>query len=221
MELIVASLIIVFICCGCIIYYKLEFFEWTAICLDYRVGRSMTYYPEYVYELVENGETVTYKNRGFAVGFPRKGRKHRVLIKKKDYNKIVGYSEYITYKVLGTLMLFLFDKILCYSEMCDAYINALFKVIDEEENGKYYVCEKRENLIDVMRYMENLAQLRILGEQEYYAYIEKTGLIGGIVNAFNNIGQLKIDINNSIWDIRKCASRLGLKLSDKLGDSIE
>ena len=108
MELIVASLIIVFICCGCIIYYKLEFFEWTAICLDYRVGRSMTYYPEYVYELVENGETVTYKNRGFAVGFPRKGRKHRVLIKKKDYNKIVGYSEYITYKVLGTLMLFLF-----------------------------------------------------------------------------------------------------------------
>mgnify|MGYP005887659229 FL=1 len=221
MELIVASLIIVFICCGCIIYYKLEFFEWTAICLDYRVGRSMTCYPEYVYELVENGETVTYKNRGFAVGFPRKGRKHRVLIKKKDHNKIVGYSEYITYKVLGTLMLFLFDKILCYSEMCDAYINALFKVIDEEENGKYYVCEKRENLIDVMRYMENLAQLRILGEKEYYAYIEKTGLIGGIVNAFNNIGQLKIDINNSIWDIRKCASRLGLKLSDKLGDSIE
>ena len=107
MELIVASLIIVFICCGCIIYYKLEFFEWTAICLDYRVGRSMTYYPEYVYELVENGETVTYKKRGFAVGFPRKGRKHRVLIKKTDHNKIVGYSEYITYKVVGTFMLIL------------------------------------------------------------------------------------------------------------------
>ena len=112
-------------------------------------------------------------------------------------------------------------KVLCYSEMCDAYINALFKVIDEEENGKYYVCEKRENLIDVMRYMENLAQLRILGEKEYYAYIEKTGLIGGIVNAFNNIGQLKIDINNSIWDIKKCANRLGLKLSDKLSYEVE
>ena len=108
MELEIISLIIMFICCGRIIYYKKEFFEWTAICLDYRVGRSMTYYPEYVYELVENGEAVTYKNRGFAVEFPRKGRKHRVLIKKTDHNKIVGYSEYITYKVLGTLMLFLF-----------------------------------------------------------------------------------------------------------------
>ena len=57
MELIVASLIIVFICCGCIIYYKLEFFEWTAICLDYLVGRSMAYHPEYVYELVDRKST--------------------------------------------------------------------------------------------------------------------------------------------------------------------
>ena len=43
----------------------------------------MAYHPEYVYELVENGETVTYKNWGFAVGFPKKGKKYRVLIKKK------------------------------------------------------------------------------------------------------------------------------------------
>ena len=107
MELEIISLIIMFICCGRIIYYKKEFFEWTAICLDYRVGRSMTYYPEYVYELVENGETVTYKNWGFAIGFPKKGKKYRVLIKKKDHNKIVGYSEYIAYQVVGTLMLIL------------------------------------------------------------------------------------------------------------------
>ena len=107
MELEIVSTIAVIYCYGYVIYYKLEFFEWTAICLDYRVGRSMTYYPEYVYELVENGETVTYKNWGFAVGFPRKGRKHRVLIKKTDHNKIVGYSEYITYKVVGTFMLIL------------------------------------------------------------------------------------------------------------------
>ena len=107
MDIIILYLIAVIYCYGYVIYYKLEFFEWTAICLDYRVGRSMTYYPEYAYELVENGETVTYKNRGFAVGFPRKGRKHRVLIKKKDHNKIVGYSEYIAYKVVGTLMLIL------------------------------------------------------------------------------------------------------------------
>lgn len=114
MELIVASLIIVFICCGCIIYYKLEFFEWTAICLDYLTGRSMAYHPEYVYELVENGETVTYKNWGFAIGFPKKGKKYRVLIKKKDHNKIVGYSEYIAYQVVGTLMLFIFVlEIIC------------------------------------------------------------------------------------------------------------
>ena len=107
MDIIILYLIAVIYCYGYVIYYKLEFFEWTAICLDYRVGRSMTYYPEYVYELVENGEAVTYKKRGFAVGFPRKGRKHRVLIKKTDHNKIVGYSEYITYKVVGTFMLIL------------------------------------------------------------------------------------------------------------------
>ena len=107
MELEIVSTIAVIYCYGYVIYYKLEFFEWTAVCLDYLVGRSMAYHPEYVYELVENGETVTYKNWGFAVGFPRKGRKHRVLIKKTDHNKIVGYSEYITYKVVGTLMLIL------------------------------------------------------------------------------------------------------------------
>ena len=107
MDIIILYLIAVIYCYGYVIYYKLEFFEWTAICLDYLTGRSMAYHPEYVYELVENGETVTYKNWGFAVGFPRKGRKHRVLIKKTDHNKIVGYSEYITYKVVGTFMLIL------------------------------------------------------------------------------------------------------------------
>ena len=114
MDIIILYLIAVIYCYGYVIYYKLEFFEWTAICLDYLTGRLMAYHPEYVYELVENGETVTYKNWGFAVGFPRKGRKYRVLIKKKDHNKIVGYSEYIAYKVVGTLMLFIFVlEIIC------------------------------------------------------------------------------------------------------------
>ena len=37
-----------------------------------------------------------------------------MLIKKKDHNKIVGYSEYIAYKVVGTLMLFIFVlEIIC------------------------------------------------------------------------------------------------------------
>ena len=98
MELEIVSTIAVIYCYGYVIYYKLKFFEWTAICLNYLSSSSMAYYPEYVYELVEDGETVTYKNCGFAVGFPRKGRKHRVLIKKTDHNKIVGYSEYIIYK---------------------------------------------------------------------------------------------------------------------------
>ena len=114
MDIIILYLIAVIYCYGYVIYYKLEFFEWTAICLDYLTGRSMAYHPEYVYELVENGETVTYKNWGFAIGFPKKGKKYRVLIKKKDHNKIVGYSEYIAYKVVGTLMLFIFVlEIIC------------------------------------------------------------------------------------------------------------
>ena len=62
MDIIILYLIAVIYCYGYVIYYKLEFFEWTAICLDYLTGRSMAYHPEYVYELVENGETVTYKN---------------------------------------------------------------------------------------------------------------------------------------------------------------
>lgn len=79
-----------------VLYLKLNYFKHQAICLDYSTGHySFVSFPTYEYELIEVGEKRTYVNRGTAMFYPKKGKKHRVLINRHNYNKVIGYTEYI------------------------------------------------------------------------------------------------------------------------------
>lgn len=79
-----------------VINFKINYFKHQATCLDYSTGHyAFVSFPLYEYEIIENGEKTKYINRGMALFYPKKGKKHRVLIHKNNYNKIVGYSEYI------------------------------------------------------------------------------------------------------------------------------
>ena len=88
-----------------VINLKVNYFKHTAVCLGYITGHGgFTSFPTYEYELVENGVSMTYKNRGTAWFYPRKGKKYKVLISKRNNNKVVGYSELVGYTVLSSLL---------------------------------------------------------------------------------------------------------------------
>lgn len=105
MELIVIGLVCFIAYLAQVINFKVNYFRHYAICLDYDTGHyAFTSFPLYEYELMEEGVKVVYKNRGTAFLYPKKGKKHKVLIHKSDHNKIVGYSEYILDLVLVFLL---------------------------------------------------------------------------------------------------------------------
>ena len=96
MELIILGLVGIIVTLARVINFKVNYFRHYAICLDYDTGHyAFTSFPLYEYELMEEGVKVVYKNRGTAFLYPKKGKKHKVLIYKSNHNKIVGYSEYI------------------------------------------------------------------------------------------------------------------------------
>lgn len=115
MELIIIGLICFFISFAQVINYKVNYFRHYAICLDYITGHySGVSFPLYEYELIEDGVKVVLKNRGTAFLYPKKGKRHRVLIHKSNHNKVVGYSEYILNLILVIILsiCFLFQIII-------------------------------------------------------------------------------------------------------------
>lgn len=78
-----------------IIILEVCYFQSYATCLDYHTapGGSFSSYPLYEYELTEAGEKVVYRNWGDAVGYPKKGKKYKVLIHKNNHNKICAKNE--------------------------------------------------------------------------------------------------------------------------------
>ncbi len=89
-----------------IINFKIHYFKHQATCLDYSTGHyAFTSFPLYEYEIIEAGEKTLYRNKGTALFYPRKGKKHAVLIHKINYNKIVGYSEFVACFVLMSMFL--------------------------------------------------------------------------------------------------------------------
>lgn len=103
MNLIVANIAISVLLTRVIIL-KISYIKSFATCLDYNTGRSFTSFPLYEYEMIEDGVKVVYKNRGTAFFYPKKGKRYKVLIHKKDHNKIVGYSDYVSSLVILCLM---------------------------------------------------------------------------------------------------------------------
>lgn len=101
MELVVIGLISFIGVFIQVINLKFNYFRQEAICLDYSTGHyAFVSFPLYEYEIIEDGIKVIYKNEGTTLLYPKKGKKYKVLIHKRNYRKIVGYSEYIGNVVL-------------------------------------------------------------------------------------------------------------------------
>lgn len=112
-------------------------------------------------------------------------------------------------------------RILCYSDMCEAYSKSLFWKIHVTDNQRYYYCYNQDNVIHIKRYMENIAQLRILGEQEYYQYIKGDGLLGFIGNYISGLEKLKKELEDTIMGVKKCVASLQLKISSKIQYAVQ
>ena len=86
------------------VYLRVFYFKSEALCLGYSTGRaSLVSFPTYAYELEDNGVVVKYVNRGTTIGFPKKGKRYKVLIKYNDHNKVVGYAEFVSDVVLSVI----------------------------------------------------------------------------------------------------------------------
>ena len=77
---------------------KINYFKSYGICLDYDTSPyPFVSYPTYEYEIDEDGIIVKYVNRGTSILYFGKGKQQRILINKKDHNKVVGYRELVAY----------------------------------------------------------------------------------------------------------------------------
>lgn len=104
MELLAIGIISFAVMLAYAIYLKFNYFKHWAICLDSSPSGSISH-TTYEYEIIEAGEKRTYVSRGTALFYPKKGKKYRVLIHKRNYNKVVGYSAYVGDVILMSILL--------------------------------------------------------------------------------------------------------------------
>ena len=102
--------IIIFALSG-VLLARAAIFKWCyekheAICLDYHTSNTaFVTYPLYEYEILEDGEMVTYQNWGICNFSPKKGKKYKVLVYKKNHDKVVAFNEYTFNLSFGTILL--------------------------------------------------------------------------------------------------------------------
>ena len=77
-----------------IVFIKFCYFKHEAICLDWTLAHKSFFitHPLYEYILVENNKIITYRRRGSTLFYPKKGKKYKVLIRKTDHTKVMGYG---------------------------------------------------------------------------------------------------------------------------------
>ena len=108
-------------------------------------------------------------------------------------------------------------RILCYSDMCAVYSLVIPMQAEVSADGAFYYCwEHRVNLF--IKYATNLAQLRVLGEREYYEYLKGDGWI---TKKFEVPEEIKSNIELRINVVRNCAEILKLQLSPVLEYELE
>lgn len=83
--------------CGHIVFVKSCYFKHEAICLDWTLASKSFFitYPIYEYILMEKNKLVTYRRSGTTVFYPKKGKKYKILIRKTDYTKAMGYGWFV------------------------------------------------------------------------------------------------------------------------------
>lgn len=84
-----------------VINLKINYFKSYGLCIDIDTSPfAFVSYPTYEYEVDEDGIIIKYVNRGTSILYLGKGKQHRILINKKDHNRVVGYRELVFYIIL-------------------------------------------------------------------------------------------------------------------------
>ena len=106
-------------------------------------------------------------------------------------------------------------RVLCYSDMCNIYSMVVPMQAEVSADGSYYYC--REHRIHMFKkYIRHLAQLRILGEKEYYAYLKGEKGLPKLMDSIFGTEDVKSVIEMRINTVRKVAEVLDICLSDAL-----
>lgn len=106
-------------------------------------------------------------------------------------------------------------RMMSYYALGNAYSNML-KPLTAKGNGYgYYEEAADENISLYTRSLTNLAQIRILGEQEYYYFIKNDGLFAAFFDFIKGIEEYRDNVNYSINNILSRVDKLNLAISEK------
>jgi len=84
------------------IYLRVCYFKHDAICLKCSPHNKFFMSSVlYEYELKQAGKMVTCQASGWTYFYPRKGKRCKILICKKDYYKVAGYMLYVVHLLFG------------------------------------------------------------------------------------------------------------------------
>ena len=104
-------------------------------------------------------------------------------------------------------------KMLCYHEMSSAC--AYYVKLNVSTNGVFYEISTTD-IEDFQRYITHLAQLRILGERQFYEWEKYEGWLAFIGNWIIDIDSVQSNVNMNIRNIKLLSELLGLNLSSKM-----
>lgn len=105
-------------------------------------------------------------------------------------------------------------NIICYHELSNAYIQLFNEQIYNCDNNNYIIQYNDE--LSYIRYITNLAQLRVLGELEFYNWEKYDGWTSGVMNALINLKDVESNIDVQLSNLQTIAKLLDLKLSGNI-----
>ena len=113
-------------------------------------------------------------------------------------------------------------RIICYSELCKAY-ERVFQHILKQSNASAFYMTFDTTIFKVNNSLINIAQIRVLGEQEYYEYVKNEGLLANLIKYVNGLSEVRDIINHSITKVSEKMDLLGLKayMSEKITYSVD
>ncbi len=132
-----------------------------------------------------------------------------ILAVRDAFNMVLGVSEDI--KQLY--------QMLCYHELTKTYIKLFRKSVYTSVEGKYYLVYPSSHY-NYMRYLNNLTQIRALGEVQYFEWYEFSGALKGVMNWIYDVAETKKYVNEQLAGIKLISEYLKLTLSSRLKFSV-
>ena len=114
-------------------------------------------------------------------------------------------------------------SIYCYSSMTSVYIKMLLWVLQPGMNNKYYSCYET-NVGFSTRCIKNIAQLRVLGENAYYEYIESDAWffgVGPLIDFATGLSDVKKALEINMAAVKSITDAMKIDLSSKLMYSVQ